>query len=330
MVPLPTISIIIPTLNSARTLRECLKSIRSQDYPQQLLEIMLIDGGSSDTTRTIANEFSVRFEQFPEKKDNPEARKAIGLANAKYALALFIDSDNILPQRHWLRQMVAPLLDNKEVVASQPLRYHYDRKYSLLNRYFALFGVNDPVAYYLHKQDRLSWAEERWSLFGRACDKGDYYEVSFTKDRVPTLGANGFLARTDILRKAKVEPGLFFHIDINYDLIAMGFNTYAIVKDSIIHLTADTVVSFLVKRMKFMQRYYHQDYRLRRWRLYEPKDRYQLLVFVIISLTFIKPLYDSIKGFIKVPDVAWFLHPLVCFAILLAYGLGAIENLIVR
>lgn len=326
----PTISIIIPTLNSERTLKDCLMSIREQDYPQEALEIIIIDGGSSDSTVITAESFGAKVIKEPGKKDNPEARKAMGLNKARNEFLAFIDSDNILPHKDWLRLMVEPLINDREVVATQPLRYQYSKKFSLLNRYFALFGVNDPIAYYFNKRDRLSWAEDDWRLLGEAKDRGNYYLVKFTKDKLPTLGANGFLIRKDILKKAKVNPTEFFHIDVNYDLVSLGYNRYAIIKDSIIHLTGDNLFTFLRKRLNFMKSYHHQYYNLRRYKLYEPKDKYKLLVFIIISLTFIKPFYDSIKGFVKVPDLAWFLHPLVCFAILLVYGLGIIENLIIR
>jgi glycosyltransferase involved in cell wall biosynthesis len=327
---LPTISIIIPTLNSSRTLKECLNIIKQQFYPQEALEIIVIDGGSSDSTLMIAESFGATVMGEPKLRDNPEARKAIGLSKAKGELVAFIDSDNVLPHKDWLKLMVEPLISNRAIVATQPLRYQYRKDLSLLNRYFALFGVNDPIAYYFNKRDRLSWAEDNWHLMGEAEDKGSYYLVRFDKDKLPTLGANGFLARRDILLKARVSPSEFFHIDVNYDLVSLGFDTYGIIKDGIIHLTGDNLLTFLKKRLSFMRRYHQKDYSLRRWRLYEAKDKYKLLIFIIFALTFIRPLYDSIKGFLKIPDVAWFLHPLICFAILVTYGYATIEGIILK
>ena len=51
----PQISIIIPTLNAARVLEPCLKSIKKQSYKKY--EIIIADGGSSDNTLIIAKKY---------------------------------------------------------------------------------------------------------------------------------------------------------------------------------------------------------------------------------------------------------------------------------
>ena len=43
----PSISTIIPTLNSGRVLQECLESLFMQEYPKEALEVLLVDGGSA-------------------------------------------------------------------------------------------------------------------------------------------------------------------------------------------------------------------------------------------------------------------------------------------
>ena len=58
---LPTVSFIIPTLNAANVLEECLKPIVNQDYPKEKTEVIITDGGSSDTTLAIAKEYGCRI-----------------------------------------------------------------------------------------------------------------------------------------------------------------------------------------------------------------------------------------------------------------------------
>lgn len=61
----PSITVIIATYNSNKTIKECLKSVRSQDYPQGKIDILLADGGSSDNTLQIARKFNVNIISVP-------------------------------------------------------------------------------------------------------------------------------------------------------------------------------------------------------------------------------------------------------------------------
>lgn len=54
----PLISISIPTLNSAKTLRKTLDSLKNQTYKN--MEIIIGDGGSKDDTVAIAKEYSAK------------------------------------------------------------------------------------------------------------------------------------------------------------------------------------------------------------------------------------------------------------------------------
>lgn len=84
------------TLNSESTLRACLESLASFD------DIVLLDGGSTDRTRTIAEEFDVRV--FPQAEgQRPNARitnftevRKKSFALSRYPWVFYIDSDEYL------------------------------------------------------------------------------------------------------------------------------------------------------------------------------------------------------------------------------------------
>lgn len=52
----PLISIVMPAYNAERTIELALRSIRMQTIADQI-EILVIDGGSTDATREIARQY---------------------------------------------------------------------------------------------------------------------------------------------------------------------------------------------------------------------------------------------------------------------------------
>src|SRR2546427_13222053 len=107
MDPLPSISVIVPTYNSERTISECLTSLITQDYPRDKVEVIVVDGGSRDRTLEIVGKCGV-----DKVLDNPlrtgEAGKSVGVGASRNTILLFQDSDNILNEPDWLRRMVRP------------------------------------------------------------------------------------------------------------------------------------------------------------------------------------------------------------------------------
>ena len=328
----PSISCVIATFNSSDTITECLTSLFSQNYPKEKLEVIIVDGGSLDSTLEILKRYKVRLVKVPPEKQEAEYNKGTGISYAKNELILLIDADNILPHKNWLRKMVRPLVENKDIVGTEILRFHYNPKDPVLDRYFALLGGVDPVPYYLGKDSKLSWAFDKYNLLGESLDCGDYYLVKFTGKRIPVIGANGFIIRRKFLQHIKPGPENFFHTDINYDLIQKGFNIYGFVKDDIIHLKKTKVsyfLKFLIRRKYIMETQYFERIQKRRQAVYVPQtDSIYLAKYIIYSLTFVKPTYDAIRGYLKVKDKAWFLHPIVCFSYLIVYSWAVIARIV--
>ncbi len=324
---LPTISFIIPTFNSEKTIEVCLLSIFSQEYPKSNIEVIFGDGGSKDRTLQIAKKYNVKIVTVTSKKQGPEYNRASAAHKATGEILAFLDHDNILPHPLWLSKMVTPFLVDKEIVGVETLRYAYDPKDPPLARYFSLLCANDVLPFYLGKADRISYMFDSPKDYGvykkaKVEEKETYYQVLFARDEVPTLGSNGFLIQKSLLfAHAKTDPELFFHIDVNVDLIRKGFKKYALVKDTIIHGTSERgIINYLKRRALFVGKYHLQDMAHRRYSVYEKKDFFRLLVFLVIALTFVKTFIDSLRGFMKVRDAAWFLHPIITFLLFIVYA----------
>jgi len=331
---LPTVTIIIITWNVERTIESVLKTIEIQDYPKKLIDILVVDGNSTDKTLEILKKkrsIPLKVIQSEYPKD-PEACRGVGLKQASGEIICFIDSDNYLPNKRWLTKMITPFVNHPDIVGTETIRFGYKKSDNYLNRYFALIGSADPVGLYLGKADKLSYISDKWSIYGNVIgDFKDYFLVTFNTNQFPTLGSNGFCARRKLLLKAKSDPENYFHIDVPLDLARMGYSTYGVVRETIMHDTATTMSSFLKKRAGYMMLHYQKRSKDRRYKVFDPdssQDKFRIVLFIVFSLTFIQPLYVALKGYFKKPDWAWFVHPIFCFSIMAIYSYAVLRKIV--
>jgi len=315
----PAISVIIPTFNGEKRIGDCLESVVKQDYPQGKIEILVVDDDSTDRTAEVAKAYGAKI--LTNGHHNIERGKSIGLEQANNELIFLIDDDNRLPSTDWLSTCVKAMLDNPEATGAEAIYFRYDKNDPPANRYCSLFGINDAVAFYLNKRDRLMSTERYWNLPGKVLkDEKDYFLIEFDENNLPTVGSQGFLTRRKLLLQTNYKPYLF-HIDSNLELVKAGHNKYLMMKLEIIHLHSCTIGHFLSKSRRNMSLFLQQaNLRTYKWKT----SRLRLILTILIMLTVIKPLYDSLRGFIKKRDVAWFLHPVLCFATVFSYGFTVI------
>jgi glycosyltransferase involved in cell wall biosynthesis len=89
----PLISIITPSYNQGRFLRETIQSVLSQDYPN--LEYLIVDGGSSDGSVEIIQHYFSQLTWWVSEPDQGQA-DAInkGFAHANGEILAWINSDD--------------------------------------------------------------------------------------------------------------------------------------------------------------------------------------------------------------------------------------------
>jgi glycosyltransferase involved in cell wall biosynthesis len=324
----PSVSIVIPTLNSGKTLAECLGSIAMQDYPMEKIEVLIIDAGSTDTTIEIAEKFAVgRIISNPLKI--ADAAYAISLKEAKNDIVAFIDSDNILPSTDWLRRMVEPFQDT-DIVGSSTLFFTYRPIDSAVTRYCALIGMNDPLCLYIGNYDRFSVITGRWTEadFRTVDDNERYFKVRLVnKSHLPTIGGNGFLVRRKQLLKSYPVRTYWFDIDAVYALTEAGHDKFAVVKIGIVHAFAPGIRRFFRKQRRRISDYLffeRMGQRLFPWK----SDKAKPAKFVLSTVLVFPLLLDVIKGMRRVNDRILLFHIPACWVTLIAYGTGVFEALL--
>ena len=114
-----TISVIIPAYNIEDLLEKCVRSVASQDYPGSLLQIIVVDDGSTDGTAAVADGLSSEYEnvQVIHKANggSSSARNA-GLSVATGEYVGFVDSDDYISPRMYSLLMDAAIRNDADMV----------------------------------------------------------------------------------------------------------------------------------------------------------------------------------------------------------------------
>jgi len=315
---------VVPTYNSASTIHDCLTSIFDQSYRKERIEVIVVDAGSKDGTLDIVRRFQVRLLRNP--LITGEAGKAVGLRVATGELVAFIDSDNILPSREWLKEMIKPF-ERRDVVGAEPMFWTYRREDNFLNRYAALYGDPDPSGSYLLSRGHWSWSRMNWTdvKWIEQRDFSSYVLFRLRKGlRPPSYGANGFIGRADLLRRAKGDCPYYFDVDIPCILASMGFNTFAKVKVGVIHLFASDLSHFNRKNYRRIRDHLiFQNLRARFWKV----TSLDVLRFAISTLVVIPLIVEVAKGYRRKPDLAWLIHPLATWLEFVTYFLAYLGSI---
>jgi len=107
------VSVIITTKNEEKNIENCLKSIKAQSYPQDLIEIIVVDNESDDKTKEISLKYTDKvFDKGPERS----AQRNFGVEKADGEYFMYLDADMILHQ-DVIRDCVEKVTNNSEIVA---------------------------------------------------------------------------------------------------------------------------------------------------------------------------------------------------------------------
>lgn len=307
----PKLSIVMPVYNEEEKIEKCLASIREQDYPGKI-EIVFVDDNSTDRTLKIAKRFRIKL--IVNGKHDYDIGKSLGIKKATGEYIMFLDGDNILTTKDWVRKIISPLLEDKTIIGSQPLWFKYNEKDKFFDRYCTLYGITDPLTIYLKKRDRLMLWEEKWKV-GTIEEKENYFVAQFTKQNLPTIGSVGFTIKKDYLLKTNYDPA-FSHLDCMQDLVRQGHNKFALVKLDVIHLHSRSFKDFLDK-LKRNFNIFIRDFDKRRYKWDAPLGK--KIYAVLAMTTFLIPFYHGIRGYAKIKDSAWLAHPFICFVVIMSY-----------
>lgn len=191
----------MPYYNVERYLRECLTSIVQQHV--QDFEVILVDDGSADGSRAIAEEFAAadpRFSIITQENQGLGLARNTGTRAATGRYLTFVDSDDLIPRRGWQRMLGSLERSGSDFALGDARRFdQYAVRRSWLHEQFATEArtgttvAETPVL----ANDRMAWNK----IFRRSF--WDAHDLAFPprlyEDYPPALRAHLLATGVDVI-----------------------------------------------------------------------------------------------------------------------------------
>ncbi|MCX8176879.1 MAG: glycosyltransferase [Candidatus Bathyarchaeota archaeon] len=104
----PKVSIVIPVKNGADQIKDLLDSLLKIDYDENKLEIIVVDGKSTDATREIAQRYPVKI--VTEENPGINGARNTGVKLSSGEIIAFTDYDCVVPI-NWVKSIVREFHD---------------------------------------------------------------------------------------------------------------------------------------------------------------------------------------------------------------------------
>jgi len=143
------ISIIIPILNEENYIKECLNSILESDYPKEFIELLLVDGGSTDKTLLIIKEYQSKYDFIKllhNKQKIVPISMNIAIKESKGDYIIRLDAHSLYPKNYlskliyWHNKLDA---SNVGAVITTEVKNKNKKSNSIKNILSSKFGVGN-------------------------------------------------------------------------------------------------------------------------------------------------------------------------------------------
>lgn len=317
------VSVIIATFNSGKVLSRVLVSLRAQDYPQDKIEILVIDGGSTDNTIDIAKNYGCVIYNNP--KTEPVNAKLIGIQKAKGKYLITVDHDEVFENPSSICLRVAALEAHPECKVAFCSGYKRPKDYPALNQYISEFGDPFSLFTYCFSKDYKFYEK----ALKRRCkvveDNYEYALIFFEnlkKDLIIELCCMGtminleyFKQNTNIVEDSAELAHLF------YIMLEKG-NSKAVIthNDPLVHYSADSLKAYFPKLKWRVCNNVHFSEKgengFNGRQKYTTSARYKKYLFILYTILF--PISGAHALWLAATrrNAVYLLHPLLCFYVL--------------
>ncbi len=314
----PIVSVIIATYNSHKTLGLVLDALRKQSYSQDKIEILCVDGGSTDDTFEICHKYDCIILNNP--KTDPVSAKMIGYQNAKGKYVIVMDHDEVLQNKDSIKIKVDALQAHPECKVAFGGGYLRPKDYPLLNQYLSEYG--DPYSLFMYRFSKYyGYYEKDLSKRAKLITEDADYKIYRFGDGfgkciielccLATMIDKEFFAEyTDFMSNPQTMVHLFYMMN------DMGFGDVVFVQnDPLVHYSVDSIKAYLPKLKWRIVNNVHYPEKASQGFTGREKwmgKGYKKYLFPFYSVSMVIPLMDGMIMSFKRHNAIYLLHLFFC------------------
>jgi len=302
----PIVSVVMPSFNSESVIEKALRSIRMQNMDQSRVEILVIDGGSDDSTCEIAKRYGATV--LYNDKRLPEYAKSIGIQRCRGQYIIKMDSDEEFTSPPQLRDRIAFLGKHPKTKALVANRLVTAGNCGIAGRYMNIYDDPFTCVIYRKKHSNLKsfskWIDSR---------EGNAALLRYDKNALMPIGDGATtMLDMDFVRERFVNElsSVTFACTCFLETVQATGWYGCIDGDDVLHHSVCSLKVYLSKlRFRIINNIWYQEesgYSARaktNRRLARRK-----LLFPLYALTVILPLFDSVRMTARHKDATMLLH----------------------
>ncbi|WED22003.1 glycosyltransferase [Vibrio sp. JC009] len=259
---LKQVTIVIATYNSMHVLPRVADAIDAQTFPREMIDVLLVDGGSTDETIKFGR--SKGYTVIDNPRTEPVYAKYLGFHKAKTKYLIYLDHDEVFENERCIEDQVscATRLGMRVVLSSgyvNPPGEH------AINEYINEYG--DPFSFFIYRLSKSPkyFIKEMASKYDIEEENSDCCIVNFGEEGplplIELLAMGTLIDRSyfnsvfsDYVKNAENLPHLF------YFLMSKDTRVGICKKHMLVHYSSESIQGYLKKiSWRIYNNIYHRD-----------------------------------------------------------------------
>ena len=249
---MPKVSVIIPTYNRSKLVKEAVESVLAQSYTD--FEILVIDDGSTDDTRSVIEQIpDSRIRYYYKENSGCSGARNFGLVRAKGEYIAYLDSDDLWPE-NYLETVLKAFAENNDYGA-------------VYGRAICIRPNGEKKEFGSSKRNVSGWITKSYFSYkpflipSVTCFRSHVWKDVFWDEKMKRISDYDVFLRISTKTKFLFVPDAYVIYRPQADSISLGKSPMGVINAALslerfyFHLGGDKYVSLYLAKRKISHRY---------------------------------------------------------------------------